>query len=174
MPFKVRFDIRSKKQVAVTTYDRAYAYIKYNQYFKDDVCTQMTRTVEPIDLTGPEKFLWMVFQARDAQRRYYDNRNGVYKELAHDFMMEAIELEKKLDLKIAESRVYLDRHPKAQTDEKQLAFFLIVEKWREKRKQYHLYRKQSDAEKLVIFQMKRECEDYENKIDKYIQKNIGL
>ena len=174
MPFKVRFDIRSKMLVAVQTYDRFYAYLKYNEYFKKDVCTQMIRTVEPIDLTGPEKFLWLVCQARDAQRRYYDNRNGTHKELAHDFMMEAIEQEKKLDLKIAEARCYIDRHPKAQKDEKEYSFFLIVEKWREKRKEYHRYRKQSDAEKPIIFQMKRECEDYENKIDKYIQKNIGL
>lgn len=174
MPFKVRFDIRSKKQVAVTCYDRAYAYIKYNQYFRDDVCTSMTRTVEPVDLTGPEKFLWQVFQARDAQRRYYANRKHVDKELAHDIMMEAIGHEKKLDLKITKARWYLDHHPNCQLDPKNLSFFLIVERWRKACQDFYKYRKQSDASVDVIRLMKKDCEDYEKVIDKYTVKEIGL
>ena len=160
--------------MTVTTHDRQYAYLKYDEYFKRDPCTKFTRTVTPIDLTGPEQFLYLTYQTMKAIRNYFDNRYSVPKEEAHKMMLESMNLEKQLDLRITEGLFYLQAHPKSQLDEEALTFFLNVESWRKVWKEYFRYKKLKNKDPAVERQLKQQCDDYEIIINKYIVKNIGL
>ena len=167
MPFKVQFDIRSKYQVAVTTFDRQYAYIKYNEYFKKDPCTSLRRTVTPTDLTGPEKFLYLAYQVFEAKQRYFEAK-GREQEDIPELRKVFQDLQTQLDLQIAVGRYYLNTHPKSSPDEEALTFFLAVESWRKHMSNYRNYKKASNSDKAIIGQMYRQGMEYETKINKYI------
>lgn len=174
MPFKVMFDIRSQLQVAVTTYNRQYAYLKYNEYFRKDPCTKLSRTVIPFNLTGAEAFLYLVYRVEEAKRNYFDHRDKVSKSEEKALRDESLELERQLDLRIADGRFYLQSHPNAQNDADRLSFFLTVEAWRKTWKEYFRYKRLNHKDPAIEKHLKDQCFDYERIIDKYIQKNIGL
>jgi hypothetical protein len=101
--------------------------------------------------------------------------------LAHTFsiwgpaLILFLERQKKLDLKIADTRFYLNGHPKCTpSDKKALEFFLLVEACREKQNYYFRYKRQKDFDQEVANKIKQECKDYEKQIDEYCRKKIGL
>ena len=179
MPFKVQFDIYEPGKVGpvVQTYNRAIAYVELNsrQQKTGYEMTRMVTTVTPIDLDGPETFLYLVYRVRKSQKRYWAYKGRVDKETEQGYLKEATGLEKELDGKITNARFYLQGHPKSTPSNKDAhAFFLIVEAWREKFKAYFKYKRQKDYDKNVANEMRKECVDYEKKIDDYCRKKIGL
>lgn len=176
MPFKVLFEIYEAGKIGVHTRtdNRTYAYIQYNQLFKDNPQTKMVRTVTPYDLTGPEKFVWLAYQVRQAQRKYFDLRFSLPKKTANDLKQISLDWEKQLDLRIADGRFYLQAHPKSSPDEDALSFFLTVEAWRKVWKEFFYYKNLKNKDPKIEKQLKKQCFDYEATIDKYIHKSIGL
>lgn len=158
----------------VSTYDRKLAYIKYNEFFNKDPETKFSRTVKPVNLTGPEKFVYLTYQVMNAIRAYFDNRFTVPKEEEKRLMEKSLDLEKQLDLRITEGRFYLQSHPKAQTDKEALNFFCLVETWRKTWKEYFRYKKLINKDPEVEKQLKNQCFAYERDMSTYIQKKIGL
>lgn len=179
MPFTVKHMIwePGKQAPMLTTENRALAYIEFGNLRRKRgmELARLTHEVIPVNLTGPEKFLYLVYRTRKAQEVYWSAKaQKLPSEVLEGHRKIAMQLEKELGLKIADTRYYLDRHPKSQHDEMAYNFFIVVEAWLDKFKRYFVYKRQLNMEPDVARQMKKECEDMQDKIDKYINKNIGL
>lgn len=170
MPFKVKFEIYDNQHTAPVykTYDRLMARVEYNDMFKKNPWTRLQFTIELVDPTKHEEYVWLVYQVRKAIRKYYNG--GRRREDLDDSLAK----EAKLDQWNARTRIYLSNHPNAQVDEKGKAFFLLVDAWREKWHKFFACKKAHSVEKPVLDQMKKECKDYEKQIDKYVKQVIGL
>lgn len=179
MPFRVHFSIFEPGKLApyFETDNRALAHVEYNSIRQKTgyEMTRMKTDITPYNLTGPEIFLYLAYRMRQSQKRYWANKGRVDKETEQGYLKEATGLEKKLDLKIADTRFYLNGHPKCTpSDKKALEFFLLVEACREKQKYYFRYKRQKDFDQEVANKIKQECKDYEKQIDEYCRKKIGL
>lgn len=177
MSFKVRYHIwePGKQAPTITTENRALAYIEFGTLKNKMPMARMTYEVIPENLTGPEKFLFLVYRTRQAQEVYWSAcRQELDKEILNDRLKVALKLERELDQRIVDGRFYLQGHPKSQPDEMAYSFFLVVEAWREKSKQYFSYKKKKDADPNVVKQMRKEIDDYQTNIDNYVNKNIGI
>lgn len=173
MPFKVKFQIfESGKQAPdFTTYDARLAKVEYRARCNKLGCalTRMTTDIECIDLTKPEKYVWLVYCVRKAIRKYYGEGRK------HEDLMASLDLEKQLDNWNTRTRFHLETHPKCRPDdEKAFAFFQIVEKWRNAWHKYFAYKKQPDKDPAIEREMKKQCFDFEIEIDKYVNMVIGL
>ena len=172
MPFRVKFQIFEPGKVApcFTSTDRKLANVEYRHRCNQQGCalTRMTYEIECIDLTQPEKYVWLVYGVRQAIKKYFT------KGRKHDDLMASVALEKQLDDWNVRTRTYLNNHPNCQVDEKGKAFFLIVEAWRNKWHKYFACKKNNTEPQQILDQMKRECFDYEKQIDNYVNEVIGL
>lgn len=170
MPFKVCFKIYEpgKEAPCFTTDNARLARVEFNDRIKKAPWTRMVHDIELIELTKPEEYVWLVYQVRKAIRKYY-NEGRKYEDLKDSLAKEA-----KLDQWNARTRIYLSNHPRAQVDEKRKAFFLLVDKWRDKWHKYFSLKKAHAVEKDVLDEMKKECFDYEKQIDRYVKHVIGL
>ena len=170
MPFKVHFAIYDNQHTApvYTTYDKTMARVEFNDRSKKDPWTRLDFTIETVDLTKHEEYLWLVYQVRKAIHTYYNC--GRHREDLQDSLTK----EAKLDRWNAQTRIYLANHPNCQVDEKAKAFFLLVDAWREKWHKFFACKKAHSVDKPVLDQMKKECFDYEAQIDKYVKQVIGL
>ena len=173
MPFKVRYDIYepNKQAPCIQTFDRMYAWAELNDRQRKPgmALTRMTTTVIPEELTKSERYLYLVYQVRSLQKRYWANGKQ------HDDLLESLAKEKELDNRNTKIRYHLETHPKYRIDDQEsFAFFQIVEAWRDKWKHYFAYKRQQNKDDAVQREMYKECRDYEAKIDEYIKKTIGL
>ena len=170
MPFKITFSIYEGGKAApcFTTTDKHYARVEYNERVKKDPWTRLTFDIECIDLTQHEKYVWLVYRVRKAIHKFFNNGRS------QEDMKASLKLEEELDQWNARTRMYLNGHPNAMIDEKAKAFFIIVEAWRVKWHKYFACKKNKAVEEAVIKEMKKECFDYEDKIDKYVKQVIGL
>lgn len=170
MPFKVKFFIYDNQHTApvYTTYDKCMARVEYNDRSKKDPWTRLDFTIELIDLTNHEKYVWLVYQVRKAIHKFFNC--GRKKEDWDDSMAK----EAKLDVWNAKTFIYLANHPKCQVGEKEKAFFILVYTWREKWHKFFASKQANAVDKAVLQQMKKECFDYEKQIDKYVKQTIGL
>ena len=157
MPFKVFFQIYEpgKEGPCFTTTDAKLAKVEYNNRASKPgmALTRMTYTIQLEDLTKHEQYVWLVYQVRQAIRKFFDGGRN------HDDLMASIALEKQLDQWNARTRTYLNNHPNAKVDE-----------WHK----YFAVKKSKAESDAVIKEMKKECEDYEAQIDKYTKQVIGL
>lgn len=173
MPFKVKFMIYEpgKEAPYYTTYDGKQARLEYNAKVKEQGMA-LSRYVYEItceDLTKTEEYVWLVYQVRQAIHKYY-HQGRKYADL-----QESLTLEKLLDDWNLRTRTYLNSHPNCQIgDEKAHAFFLLVEKWREKWHRFFACKKAKSEPEEILREMKRECTDYEQQIDMYVKKAIGI
>ena len=171
MSFTVYFSIYepNKQAPCFQTTDVKLAKVEFDDIKKRMPLARMLYTIQLSDLTKSEEYVWLVYRVRQAIRKFFDE--GRKKE---DFTA-SMALEKELEEWNTRIRYYLQGHPKYRIDdEKAHAFFLLVESWREKWHRYFAYKKRKDADSAVVNQMKKECEDYEEKIDLYVKKSIGL
>lgn len=170
MPFKVKFEIYDNQHTAPVffTYDKLMARVEYNELSNKDPWTRLQFTINPVDLTKHEEYVWLVYQVRKAIHKYYNNGRK------YEDLQDSLGKEAKLDQWNAKTRIYLANHPNAQVDEKAKAFFLLVDAWRDKWHKYFSCKKAHAVEKAVLDQMKKECFDYEAQIDKYVKQVIGL
>jgi hypothetical protein len=170
MPFRVKFFIYDNKHTApvYTTFDKCMARVEYNDRNKKDPWTRLEFTVEQIDLTNHEKYVWLVYEVRKAIHKYYNCGRK------HEDLQDSLDKEAKLDQWNARTRIYLNNHPKCQVDEKAKSFFLLVDAWRDKWHKYFSCKKAHAVEQAVLDQMKKECFEYEKQIDKYVKQVIGL
>ena len=94
MPFKVRFDIYEPNKLApcITTYDRKYAYAELNDLKGKPgmALTRMLHTVIPEELTKSEQYVYLVYQVRTLQRKYWNGGKQ------HDDLMASLAKEKEL------------------------------------------------------------------------------
>lgn len=179
MPFKVTFEIYEPGKVApcFRSENRALARIELTsrQQKTGYEMTRMVTTVLPVCLTGPEKFLYLVYRTRKSQKRYWAQKGRVDKETEQGFLKESTGLERELDLKIADTRFYLQGHPKSKPDDDEAyAFFIVVEAWREKFKAYFKEKRAKGVKDPSVKDLRDECFDLEKKIDEYCIKHIGL
>ena len=76
MPFKVKFQIfePGKQAPVFTTSDARLAHVEYKDRCNKQGCalTRMTTTIECVDLTKPEQYVYLVFLVRKAIRTYYN------------------------------------------------------------------------------------------------------
>ena len=170
MPFKVKFEIFApgKDAADFTTYDCKLARVEYNDRKTKAPWTKMLHTIECVELTKSEQYVWLVYQVRQAIRKYYNGGRH------HTDLLASLAKEEELDKWNVRTRTYLNNHPKAQVDEKAHAFFVLVEAWRDKWHKFFASKKSGAVEQAVLDQMKKECFDYEKQIDKYVKKTIGL
>lgn len=170
MPFRVYFSIfePGKQAPCFQTSDAKLARVEFNDRQSKAPLTRMTYTIELIDLTKSEKYVWLVYEVRKAIRKYYNEGRK------HEDLLDSLEKEKELDKWNIRTRLYLTNHPNCQVDEKSKAFFLLVDAWREKWHKYFACKKAKSVEQAVLDQMKKECFDYERQIDKYVKQVIGL
>ena len=172
MPFKVRYDIYepNKQAPCLTTYNRLFAWAELNDRQKKPgmALTRMSYTIQPEDLTKQEEYVLLVYQVRKAIKKYFGGGRN------HDDLLESLALEERLDQWNVRTRCYLNSHPKAQVDEKGKAFFILVEAWRNKWHKFFACKKCHAEPQQVLQQMKKECNDYEAQIDKYVKQTIGL
>lgn len=179
MPFKVRFDIyeSGKGAPCYSGHNRELAYIELedlrnkNGYLKYSMKCDITLA----DLTKPEKYVWLVYQVRQAINRYYSERKHVTPEQSLENLQASLTLEKQLDDWNTRTRCYINSHPKASHgDEKDFSFFLIVEEWRTLWHKYFAYKKLSNKDQAVQHEMYKQCRDFEKQIDNYVKQVIGL
>lgn len=173
MPFKVRFDIYEFNKLApcITTHDRKYAYAELNDLKGKPgmALTRMLHTVIPEELTKSEQYVYLVYQVRTLQRKYWNRGKR------HDDLMASLAKEKELDNRNTTIRCHLQTHPKYRVDDQEsFAFFKLVEAWRAHWKSYFAYKKQANTDSDVQREMYKACRDYETKIDEYIRKVIGI
>lgn len=170
MPFKVKFFIYDNQHTAPVyeTLNKSLARVEYNEMFRKNPWVRLEFTIDCIDLTKHEKYVWLVYQVRKAIHKFFNN--GRKKEDWDDSMAK----EAKLDDWNARTRIYLANHPNAQIGEKEKAFFTLVDTWREKWHKYFTQKKYKGDKDPVVQQMKKECFDYEAQIDKYVKQVIGL
>lgn len=170
MPFKVKFEIYDNQHTAPVffTYDKLMARVEYNELSNKDPWTRLQFTIELVDLTKHEEYVWLVYQVRKAIHKYYNNGRK------YEDLQDSLGKEAKLDQWNTKTRIYLANHPNAQVDEKAKAFFLLVDAWREKWHKFFACKKAHSVDKPVLDQMKKECLDYEKQIDKYVKQVIGL
>ena len=135
----------------------------------------MLADVTPVELTKQEEYVYLVYQVRNAIRRYYSRRGKVSKEESNNDLHASLALEDQLDKWNARTRFYLNQHPKASHgDEKSFAFFEVVEEWRKCWHKYFAYKKLKEREPAVEQELKKQCFDFEKEIDKYVKLVIGL
>ena len=174
MPFKVTFSIfePGKKAPSFTSSDRTLARITWNDRQRNlsgglPTVQQQVQLIEPS--TAAERYLFLVYEVRHLQRRYFDC--GREKEV----FRQALEKERKLDLRNVDIRTHLNPHPKFRIDDQaSFAFFEAVEQWRKLWHEYFAYKKRKDADQQVVNERAKQCRAYEATIDKYIRQNIGL
>ena|GEM_PF-3361985 len=175
MPIRVRYEVRCNRKEAalLTTYDHCCAMSELEHCRKaalrGDIVYIMTEVERVEPLTKVEEYLLLVYDVRRLQRAYFDGGRD------KAIFQQALELERKLDLWNTRTRCYLTGHPESRPDNEQaFAFFLLVEKWREKWKAYFAYKKQRDADPDVVRERAKECRAYEAQIDSYIKKEMGV
>lgn len=171
MPFVVHFKIFEPKKLApiIQTTDRNYARVEYNALINKEPWSRLEYTVQLVDLTKHEEYVWLVYRVRKAIHTFF---NCGRKKEDWDASMA---LEKQLDQWNARTRFYLNTHPNCQIeDEKAHAFFLLVEKWRDRWHKYFAIKNAKSEPISVVNEMKKECFDYEKQIDKYVKQVIGL
>lgn len=170
MPFRVQYDIydgRHKAPVFTSYNDRKFARIEYDsRTAKDGPIYRMAATVTPFDLTKQEEYLYLVYEVRRLQRRYFKTRN-------HEDLVASLTKETELDKWIARTQSFMQSHPWYQpTDAEAHLFFLTVQQWRIHWKDYFKYKKSPDADPRVTEERKKQCFDFEKKIDEYIHNKI--
>ena len=182
MPFKVKFQIFEPGKLApcFTTHDASLAHAEYRHQCNQKGCalTRMTTDIECIDLTKPEQYVFLVYRVRKAISRFY---NGGRKP---EDLQASLELERQLDEWNGRTRLQLQAHPglspvacgmPADSERaRHFAFFLLVDKWRDKWHRYFNYKRQHDRDGQVVREMYKECIDYEKQIDNFIKQVIGL
>lgn len=173
MPFKVKFQIfePGKQAPVFTTSDARLAHVEYKDRCNKQGCalTRMTTTIECVDLTKPEQYVYLVFLVRKAIRTYYNEGRK------HEDLLVSLGLEKQLDDWNTRTRYHLQTHPKCKPDDdKAFAFFQIVEEWRNTWHKYFAYKKRPDKDPDIEREMKKQCFDFEKEIDKYVNLVIGL
>lgn len=172
MPFKVRFDIYDFKHKApiYTTHDRTLARVEYN-HLSSKGLHRMISTVTPYDMNQQEAYLYHVYKVREAQKKYW--RDGKQK----DDLQTSLALESELDKWNAETRQRLNAIQQTGSiytpaDTGAFQFFLQVEEWRKRWKEYFGAKKRNDHEASA--KLYTTCRDLEAKIDIYIKQKIGL
>ena len=172
MPIRVRYEIYDgiRKAPVFTTSDRRLAIIERDDYIrKGKGIYRIQTTVTPDNMNKSEQFLYLVYEVRQLQRKYFDG--GRDKEV----FKQALEKEKELDDWNARTSSFLAAHMNYQpADPKAHAFFLIVVRWRRLWKNYFAYKKSANADPAIVRERGKECRDYEAQIDKYVKETIGL
>lgn len=170
MPFKVKFFIYDNKHTApvISTDSKDLARAEFNHLLKDDPWVRLEFTVELIDLTKHEKYVWLVYEVRKAIHKYYNCGRKP------EDLQDSLAKEAKLDQWNARTRMYLSNHPNCQVGEKEKAFFLLVDGWRDKWHKYFACKKAHSVTDDVLREMKKQCFAYEKEIDKYVKQVIGL
>ena len=171
MPFKVRYDIYepNKQAPCIQTFDRMYAWAELNdrQRRPGMALTRMTTAVIPEELTKSEQYLYLVYQVRSLQKRYWANGKQ------HDDLLESLAKEKELDSRNTKIRYHLETHPKYRIDDTAAyQFFITVEDWRTKWKAYFAAKKSGNHKASAELYMA--CRDLEKRIDEHIKQVIGL
>lgn len=170
---QVKYEIFCTQKTApvFTSYDKLQAKVEFDEFIhnsKGDVYRLAQTPMPGEELTKPEEYVLLVYQVRKAIRKFFDGGRN------HEDFLASLALEKQLDQWNVRTRTYLNNHPNAKADEKSKAFFLLVEKWRDKWHKYFATKKSKAEPEQVIREMKKECEDYEKQIDKYVKQVIGL
>ena len=172
MPIRVRYDIFDglRKAPVFTTSDRHLALIERDEYIrKGKGIYRIQTTVIPDNMNKSEQYLYLVYEVRQLQRRYFDQ--GRNKEV----LQQALDKEEELDDWNTRTSGFLAAHTNYKpADPKAHAFFLIVVRWRRLWKNYFAYKKRSDADPAIVRERAKECRDYEAQIDKYIKETIGV
>lgn len=171
MPFRVQYDIYDGKHKApvFTSYnDRKYARTEFDSLSaKNGDIYRMATTVTPVDLTKQEEYLYLVYEVRRLQRRYFNH--GRKQEDLHASLSKEAELDK-WNLQIQR---FLHSHPEHKpSDAEAHLFFLTVQQWRIHWKDYFMYKKSPNPDDAVVRERKKQCFDFEKKIDEYINKKL--
>jgi len=172
MPIRVRYEIFDglRKAPVFTTSDRHLALIERDDYIrKGKGIYRIQTTVIPDNMNKSEQYLYLVYEVRQLQRKYFDQ--GRDKEV----FKQALDKEKELDNWNTRTRFYLQGHPKSTPDDpKAFAFFQIVEQWRKLWKEYFAYKKRRDADPDIVRERAKQCRDYEKQIDEYIKQQLHI
>lgn len=173
MPLQVNFSIWSPGKAApdFNTNDRVMARIEYNERIRNGkACCRLQQQVTSLQpLTKSEEYLYLVYEVRHLQQQYFNHGRDP------EVFKSALAQEKRLDDWNTRTRFHLQGHPKYMPDdERAFNFFILVEKWREKWKEYFRYKKQRDVDPVVTKERSKECRQYEKQIDQYVRENIGL
>lgn len=175
MPFKVNYNIMEKGKGApcFSSFDRQLAYVELHDRQRKGNITDywMTYDITPIDMTNQEGYMWLVYQVRQAQKKYW--RDGKLKE----DLKASLNLESALDKWNADTRTKLNAiHKKnknfAPKDAGAYQFFVTVEDWRVQWKNYFAAKKRGNHEESArLFVV---CQELEKRIDEYCSKQLGL
>lgn len=173
MPFKVKFNIMEAGKVAprYSTYDRALAYVELHEIQRRQgfLGIGLVPEITCVDLTKPEKYVWLVYRVLGAIRHYYDCGRKP------EDLQVSLALEKELDNWNTRTRFYLNTHPKSTPDDPNaFAFFEVVEEWRNCWHRYFAYKKRRDKDEAVEREMKKQCFQMEKEIRKYVNLVIGI
>lgn len=172
MPIRVTFEIfdGTHKAPIFTTTDKRLAIVERDDYMRrGNGIYRIKTTVTPDNMSKSEQFIYLVYEVRQLQRKYFDH--GRDKEV----FKQALDKEKELDDWNARTSSFLSQHINyVPSDPQAHAFFLLVVRWRRLWKDYFAYKKRSDADKVIVRERAKQCRDYETQIDNYIKQTLGI
>ena len=172
MPIQVYFEIFDGTHTApiFRTSDKKLAIVERDDLIrKGKGIYRIRTTVKPDNMSKSEQFIYLVYEVRQLQRKYFDH--GRDKEV----FKQALDKEKELDDWNARTSSFLSKNLNyVPADPQAHAFFLIVVRWRRLWKGYFAYKKRSDADPAIVRERAKECRDYETQIDNYIKQTLGI
>ncbi len=175
MPIRTIYKIYcTQKQAPVHQgYDKTMARIAWQEYMRnlEEDFYRLEQTTEVVgELSKSEEYLLLVWNVRKLMGKYY--QGGRKKE----DLLASLEQEKRLDDWNRRTSLFIQSHPGYKPkDEKDHAFFLLVNEWRKTWHERMNYRKRRMGfEQQVLDEMTKKCFTLEKQIDDYIINKLQL